>query len=103
VQHPDSSAAQVDGTEPSKQPENQEDDTKDKEQPKANLVGANTTNHEQAIEHKIKDESNSVDKEEKPEVQAVVGEEGTGKAEEKIHEDHGGEELVEGQEDDVMY
>lgn len=103
VQHPHPSASQLNGAEPSKQPENAEDIVQENGQPKTDLVGADTTNDEQATTYKSVPELDTANNEDKPKAQAKVGEVETGKQEEKTNEDHGGEELVEGQEDDVIY
>jgi hypothetical protein len=102
VQHSNSSASQVDRAEPSKQPEDQ-DIIRDDEQSGAGPVGADTTNDEQVAAEKSTHEVDTASNKDKPEVEATVREEDSGKPEEKTNEDHGGEELVEGQEDDVIY
>jgi len=108
VQHPYPSASQADGAEPLTQPEHAEVAVRENEQPKAGAVvesvGVVTTNHEQEIREKsVPDVNTANHEEEKPEARDEVGEAESKKAEEKSNEDHGGEELVEGQEDDVMY
>ncbi len=103
VQHPYTPASQVNGAEASKQPETQEDIMEDSKQQKPDLVGADTTNDEQATADKSPPELDPSTNEDKPEVHARGREEEIGKSEEKASEDHGGEELVEGQEDDVIY
>lgn len=75
----------------------------DDAQPKAEMVGADTTNDEQITTDKSIPEIDTADKEDKLETAPNIREEETKKQEEKTSEDHGGEELVEGQEDDVMY
>jgi hypothetical protein len=108
VQHPHPSASHVDGAEPRAQPEHTEVAAQQNEQPKAEAmvesVGVVTTSDEQATLEKSGPDINTANhEEEKPEVRDKDGEAESKRAEEKSNEDHGGEELVEGQEDDVMY
>jgi hypothetical protein len=103
VQASHSSASQIDRAEPSNQPEDQDDIKQDDEQSRAEPVGTDTTNDEQVAADKSTHEVEIAGNKDKPEVEATVREEDTGKPEEKTNEDHGGEELVEGQEDDVIY
>jgi hypothetical protein len=103
VQASHSSAGQVDRAESSNQPEDQDDIKQDDEQSRAELVGIDITNDEQVAADKSTNEVKIASIKDKPEVEAMVREEDRGKPEEKTNEDHGGEELVEGQEDDVIY
>lgn len=103
VHCPDSSASHVRGTEPSKQPGKQKDITGSFGQPVAELVGADATNDEQVAVNTSAPEVVPANNEDERQVSARVHEEETGQQEEKTNEDHGGEELVEGQEDDVIY
>jgi hypothetical protein len=103
VQASHSSAGQVDRAESSNQPEDQDDIKQDDEQSRAELVGIDITNDEQVAADKSTHEVEIASNKDKPEVEAMVREEDRGKPEEKTNEDHGGEELVEGQEDDVIY
>lgn len=67
------------------------------EEPKPDLVGDDTTNEQEAAAPKP--EPQSTNDVEMNEVQPKSEE----KPEDRPHDDHGGEELVEGQEDDVIY
>lgn len=97
------SPAQVEDTQAQKGPEEPENRADSSGQPNGELVRADTTNEEQnATEHRdpglITANNNG-----SPKTQ-ITGDEGeSGKQEEKLNDDHGGEELVEGQEDDVIY
>jgi hypothetical protein len=66
-------------------------------------VGADVTNKEQATTESNVLEIDADDEGENIETQASVLEDEARKQEEKTSDDHGGEELVEGQEDDVIY
>jgi hypothetical protein len=104
VQHPPSSASQAGGAEAELQPEERKDTTGDNEKAEADLVGANTTNDEQIVTEKNAPDLDNSNREDKPDGQAEAREEDSRKHGEKPHhDDHGGEELVEGQEDDVIY
>lgn len=97
------SAGQSDSAEALEQPEDPMDITQDNKQPKAEEVGADITNDEQATEDTSAPEVDIANNEDKLEVQPTDRREENGKQEEKTNEDQGGEELVEGQEDDVIY
>jgi hypothetical protein len=103
VQHPKAPATQVDVAEVKKQLEDSGEGTEGNRQPKAELVGADTTNDEQAAREHNDLEVDTAKIEDKPKVQPSVQGVESGKQEEKLNDDHGGEELVEGQEDDVIY
>jgi hypothetical protein len=111
VQHPHPSASKVGGAEPSTQLEDAEAVVQEKEQPKAEAVaesvGVSATNDKQTTMEtsvpEVDTANHEEDKPEVPEARAKDGEVENTKQEEKTSEDHGGEELVEGQEDDVMY
>ena len=66
-------------------------------------MGADITNEEQATTESSVPEVNVTNDDDNTETQASVLEDEARKQEEKTSEDHGGEELVEGQEDDVIY
>ncbi|KAF7504088.1 hypothetical protein GJ744_002853 [Endocarpon pusillum] len=102
-QHPSFSASPIGGAQPPQQPGNEENATKQDGQPKAELVGADATNEEQATTESTVPEVDAVNYDDNTETQASVLEDEARKHEEKTSEDHGGEELVEGQEDDVIY
>lgn len=103
-QHPYFSASQVDGAQPPQEPGHEENATKEDGQPKAELLGADVTNEEQVTtESNVPELDAADDEDENIETQASVLEDEDRKQEEKTSEDHGGEELVEGQEDDVIY
>jgi hypothetical protein len=124
VRHPHPSASQVDGAEPLTQPEHAEVAVHQNEQPKTEVVaevvansvadavadsvveavGIVITDDQQAtMEKDVPDVDTANHEEEKPEARDKAAEAERKRAEEKPNEDHGGEELVEGQEDDVMY
>lgn len=98
-----SSTAHVSGGEALEEPDNQHDIVQDNSHPSADLVGADTTNDKQAAMDKVISEVDTISDENNSEAQAAIRKEETRKQEEKTNEDHGGEELVEGQEDDVIY
>lgn len=85
------------------EPGKQKDITGSFGQPVAELVGADATNDEQVAVNTSAPEVVPANNEDERQVSARVHEEETGQQEEKTNEDHGGEELVEGQEDDVIY
>ena len=103
MQHPEAPATKFDGAEIPKQPEEPEERTGGNEQPKAELVGADTTNDEQIAIATTNAKVDTANREDKPKIQTTVQDLESGKQEEKLNDDHGGEELVEGQEDDVIY
>jgi hypothetical protein len=103
VQHPQSSASPTDGAEATTQPEDRRDAKEDNEQPMLDLARDENTDHEQAATQNGAAVPETAIGEDKPQVEGKVNQEENGKQEEKSHDDHGGEELVEGQEDDVMY
>jgi hypothetical protein len=107
VLHPQPSSNQVDGAENTKQPQDQKDPMEETGQPKAAAVRADDTNPEQETiarstpeRQTIEDTDNDDDK---AETKDGVSDGANAKQEERNHDDHGGEELVEGQEDDVIY
>ena len=101
VQQQHSSVNHVDRAEAPGHPENEKDE--DSRPPDTKSMGADTNNDEQVDPDKSARDLDVADEEYKNEAQATVHDVETGKQEEKTNEDHGGEELVEGQEDDVMY
>ena len=103
VHHSEASAAKGDGAEATKPFESPEEWTEREGKSKAELAGADTTNEAQIVTEQNQTGHDNTNNEDKPDFQATGQDVERGKQEEKLHEDHGGEELVEGQEDDVIY
>lgn len=103
VQYPEASASKFEGAESQKQPEDEKDMMQDMEQPKVEFVGTDTTNAQQTVPENSTCERDTAKDENKPQVDRALQERENVKPEEKTNDDHGGEELVEGQEDDVIY
>lgn len=103
VPHPDSSANQVRGTEVSQHPGNQKDIIHGIGQAKEELVSPATTGDDQVSIDRTVPQRNIANNKVEPQAGTTNRQEEIGKQEEKTNEDQGGEELVEGQEDDVIY
>ena len=103
MQLSEASTGQAEDTRAQKQPEDPEDRTDSNGQPNGELVRADTIKEEQNSTDHSETRLDGTNNGDQPKIQTTDDEVESGKPEEKVNDDHGGEELVEGQEDDVIY